>query len=351
MATLATQDVVDLCTSHGFAIAGVSSANRSVHEVAFLQWLQDEKYGEMEWMHRNVDVRLDPRNLVEGAKSVICVADRYGKLEGEVIGEREGQIARYARGCDYHKTMKKRLHIVCDALREQSSEDVFRGCVDTVPILEREFAQHAGIGAVGKHTLLIEQGIGSWLFLGAIVTTAAIEPSEENQSDPCATCTRCIDACPTDAITPWEVDARKCISYLTIEHRGDIAPELYPKIGQWIFGCDICQEVCPHNQPNEMSDSAAIHESYTPRMDSLDVLDVLGWDENARREHFRGSAMKRAKLEMIRRNAVIVAGNILTLHEDEILLSKLKSIAKDCSEHALVRSAAQDVLLQLEEIK
>ncbi len=344
MAKLSTEDIVELCELHGFAIAGVAAASRSVHDTALIEWLKDEKQGEMDWMKRNVDVRLDPRNLVEGAKSVICVADRYGKLEEKELGERSGRIARYARGRDYHKTMKKRLHAVSDVLMEIFPDEVFRGCVDTAPILEREFAQCAGVGSVGKHTLLIEQGVGSWLFLGAIVTTASIEPSNVKESDPCATCTRCIESCPTDAITPWEVDARKCISYLTIEHRGDIDAHLYSKIGHWLFGCDICQEVCPHNRPNEVSETAPIHESYTPRLDSLDVLDVLGWDEDDRSEHFRGSAMKRAKLGMIRRNAVIVAGNILALREDEALLSKLKSIANNQSEDPLVRNAVQVVL-------
>ena len=344
MAKLSTQDVVDLCTSHGFAIAGIAEASRSVHDAALIEWLKDEKQGEMDWMKRNVDVRLDPRILVEGAKSVICVADRYGKLEEKELGERGGRIARYARGRDYHKTMKKRLHAVCDVLMEIFPDEVFRGCVDTAPILEREFAQCAGVGSVGKHTLLIEQGVGSWLFLGAIVTTASIEPSKVKESDPCATCTRCIESCPTDAITPWEVDARKCISYLTIEHRSDIDPNLYRKMGHWLFGCDICQEVCPHNQPSEVSAIAPIHDSYAPNLESFDVLDVLGWDEDARKQAFLGSAMKRAKLGMIRRNAVIVAGNILTLREDEALLSKLKSIANDQLEDTLVRNAAKVVL-------
>ena len=203
-------------------------ASRSVHDVSFMQWLENEKYGEMLWMNRNVETRLDPRNLVEGAKSVICVADRYGKVEEKPLGSRSGRVARYARGFDYHKTMKKRLHAVCDELRTQFPSETFRGCVDTAPLLEREFAQRSGIGAVGKHTL-IEQGIGSWILLGAIVTTAACDSRVSTQADPCASCTRCIDACPTNAITPWEVDARKCISYLTIEHRSDIEPALYPE--------------------------------------------------------------------------------------------------------------------------
>ena len=346
---LDSKSVVELCTSKGFALAGVAAARHSSHDAVLRKWLEDEKHGEMEWLNRNVDVRLDPRNLVEGAASVICVADRYGKLEEEPLCARDGRIARYARGRDYHKEMKKRLHSISDALREEFPGEQFRACVDTAPLLEREFAQRAGIGSVGKHTLLIEQGIGSWMLLGAIVTTAVIEQtnsSTKEQSDPCATCTRCIDACPTEAITPWEVDARKCISYLTIEHRTDIAPELYPKIGRWIFGCDVCQEVCPHNQPSEVSAQAQIHSSYASTRDSLDVLKVMQWNEEDRREYFRGSSMKRAKLGMIRRNAVIVAGNILADSQDETLEAAITSIAQDPLEDALVSEAARIVLLQ-----
>ena len=342
-----TQAVIDLCTSHGFAIAGVASAKRSVHEVELLQWLADEKQGEMEWMKRNVEVRLDPRNLVENAKSVICVADRYGILEEDDISKNSGKIARYAQGKDYHKVMKKRLHAICDTFKKQYPDELFRTCVDTAPLLEREFAQQAGIGSVGKHTLVIEQGIGSWLLLGAIVTTAEIQPSTPSQPDPCATCTRCIDACPTDAITPWEVDARKCISYLTIEHRTAIDPIFYSDIGHWIFGCDICQEVCPHNQPNERSSHSQINEAYAEKMKSLDILDVLHWDEEARRRHFRGSSMKRASLPMIRRNAVIVAGNILSEFDNQQLLATLKEIASSTSDDPLVTVTAQTVLKKL----
>ena len=333
-----------MCIAQGFAIAGVAKATRSEHDSSLVSWLEDGKQGEMQWMKRNVDIRLDPRNLVDGATSVICVADRYAQLEEKPTDIRSGRVARYARGCDYHKVMKKRLHKVCDALKAQLPEETFRGCVDTAPLLEREFAQRAGIGAIGKHTLLIEQGIGSWLLLGAIVTTAKINPTVPVQANPCATCTRCIDACPTEAITPWEIDARKCISYLTIEHRSGIDPKLYPKIGDWIFGCDICQEVCPHNSPNKLTANAKIHDAYASKLDSLNVFDVLSWDDEDRVDNFRGSAMKRAKLGMIRRNAVIVAGNILSKRDDEELLTKLNAIAADDSENQLVRDAARVVL-------
>ena len=231
-------------------------------------------------------------------------------------------------------------------MRKQFPEEVFRACVDTAPLLEREFAQRAGLGAVGKHTLLIEQGVGSWLLLGAIVTTAEITPSNPSPSDPCSNCTRCIEACPTDAITPWEVDARKCISYLTIEHRTAIDPQYYPKMGRWLFGCDVCQEVCPHNQLSERSSLAPLHESYNPRYGAFDVLDVLHWDEDARIEHISGSSMKRAKLGMLRRNAVIVAGNILAENPHPALLAKLQEIAHDETEDPLVARTAVEVLSQ-----
>jgi epoxyqueuosine reductase len=336
--------VTDLCKKYGFAQSGVAEASRSVHDVQLTQWLADKKHGEMEWMERNVEIRLDPRALMENARSIVCVADRYGTSESADYGKRLGKVARYAHGRDYHKVMKKRLHAICDILKEQFPEETFRACVDTAPLLEREFAQLAGIGSVGKHTLLIEQGIGSWMLLGAIVTTANFEPSTPSPTDPCSTCTRCIDACPTDAITPWEVDARKCISYLTIEHRSDIDPSFYSQMGDWLFGCDICQEVCPHNQPNERSSLAPIHDLYESQFDAFDVLDVLNWDEDARRAHISGSSMKRAKLGMLRRNAVIVAGNMLAQHQDSELLAKLNEIARDDTEDTLVLTAANEVL-------
>lgn len=344
MDTLTPQGVIELCDLHGFALSGISKAEKTAHKVSFLKWLEESNHGEMGWMSHHVEVRLNPSLLVNGAQSIICVADRYGELSGETISLRGGKIARYARGKDYHKEMKRRLHAICDVLSNQYKGETFKACVDTAPLLEREFAANAGIGSIGKHTLLIEQGVGSWILLGAIVTTAKLEPTESKRVDPCASCTSCIDACPTDAITPWNVDARKCISYLTIEHRSEIETKYFAKMGNWLFGCDICQEVCPHNQTTERAALSSIHDAYKPRLESLDVLDVMNWNEEARREAFQGSALKRAKLGMIRRNAVIVAGNILSEVDDPELLSKLKEISADELEDSLVRNTAKEVL-------
>ena len=343
--------IIDHCLQEGFAAAGVAAACSSKQAGELHAWLQEGRHGEMNWLAENVEVRTDPRVLLPGAQSVIVVADRYEGSPDVDLPEGAGRIARYARGRDYHVHMKKRLHRVADALARQFPDETFRACVDTAPILEREVGVAAGLGAIGKHTLLIEPSIGSWLLLGEIVTTLEAEATGTGKPlDPCGTCTRCIEACPTDAITPWSVDATRCISYLTIEHRSDIDPAFHSGIGDWLFGCDICQEVCPHNQPTTLTSSASTHEAYAPRPTgrddtgaSFDVREVLDWTEDDRRKAFTTSSMKRAKLDMIRRNAVIVAGNYLKKQDDPSLRKRLEAIAGDASEMELVRQAAIEV--------
>ncbi len=300
----------------------------------------------MHYLARHMAQRLDPRRLVPGARSIICVADRYhdGRAEPSPGPGPRGRIARYARGDDYHVVMKKRLHRLADELASQFPAESFRACVDTAPVLEREIAQRAGLGAVGKHTLLIEPGNGSWLFLGELITTLALTPSEPCVEDPCGSCTRCIDACPTDAIAPWTVDATRCISYLTIEHRSEIDRDLHAAMGDWIFGCDVCQEVCPHNQPTERSRVADVHPAYAERHGGFDLLEVLEWTEQDRRDAFVRSAMKRAKLAMLKRNCLIAAGNRLAQVDDKPLRARVETIASDPDEEAMVRTKAIAVL-------
>jgi len=311
-----TNRVLNRCHELGFALAGVCEAQQSAHGEEYRAWIAAGKHGEMAYLARNVELRLDPMLLVPGAKSIICVADRYpgGKSTSQQIDKSKenrakGKIARYAQGEDYHKVMRKRLTTLARELGEEFPGETFRACVDTAPVLEREHAQRAGLGAIGKNTLLIQRGVGSWLLLGEIITTLPLASSRASDPDPCGTCTRCIDACPTQAITPWSVDATRCISYLTIEHRSEIDPQFHEPIGDWMFGCDICQEVCPHNQPTERTMEAATNPAYQPRRDSLDVTDVLEWDEAARSQAFAGSSIKRAKLDMMQRNARIVRRN------------------------------------------
>jgi len=300
----------------------------------------------MEWMHNRIDVRTDVRTMLDDARSVVMVADLYaprGSVDQPSPGS--GRIARYARGGDYHTVIKKRLHQLCDELALEWSGSRVRACVATAPVMERELAARCGIGWQGKHTLTIHPRLGSWMLLGGIVTTLELEapPEQETAVDHCGTCTRCIDACPTDAITPYAVDARRCISYLTIEHRGPVDPALQANMGDWIFGCDICQEVCPHNsqRPGPM---ARANPAYEARRTGFDLLEVLGWTEDERRSAFRGSSMKRAKLDMMRRNAAIAAGNG---PGPAGLRATLERIVGDDREPAMVRDAARASLDRL----
>jgi epoxyqueuosine reductase len=343
--------ILERCYELGFALAGVAAAAPTQYERELLRWLEQARHGQMHYLAKHVVQRLDPRRVLPGAKSIICVADRYHDAGPDRSGSASpgprGRIARYARGDDYHRVMRKRLQRLRDELAEESRDEVFRVCVDTAPVLERELAQRAGLGAVGKHTLMIEPGVGSYLLLAEIITTLELPPSTPSDPDPCGTCTRCIEACPTDAITPWSVDATRCISYLTIEHRGDVDETYHKPMGDWIFGCDICQEVCPHNQPTARSGDAAVHEAYAARREGFDLLEVLNWDEAARRALFVRSAMKRAKLAMMKRNALIAAGNWLSTREHPVLQRRLEATADDPDEDELVRTTARTVVAKL----
>lgn len=364
----------------GFALLGAAPAEASRQEAYVRGWLAEERHGEMTYLARHVAVRLDPRVLLPGARTIICVADRYHAAhERQAASDTRvpvGRVARYAWGDDYHKVLKNRLHQLADALRDRWPDHAFKTCVDTAPLMEREHAARAALGWVGKHTLLIHPRLGSYLLLGAIVTTLDVEkgvesgvwdlepddddiappiPDPEPQTpDPishCGTCTRCIDACPTRCITPYQLDASRCISYLTLEHRGLIDAELQPLMGDWLGGCDICQEVCPFNAPDRLPLDPRPHPRYAPRAPApaLPLRDVLDWTEDDRRAALRGSALKRMKLDMIRRNAVIAAGNHLAARPDAALLHRIESIAADPDEPPVVRDTARRVLARLRE--
>ena len=297
-----------------FDLVGIAPAGPSARRGYFREWLEQGQAGEMKYLADRFDERADPSRYLPGARSVICVAiNYYVRLDEIPENERphHGRIARYALGDDYHELIKTRLHALADWLREAVPGSQTRACVDTAPVMEKELATRAGIGWLGKNACLINPRIGSWLLLGEIVTTIDL-PADEAKADHCGTCARCIDACPTGAITaPYQLDARRCISYLTIEHRGEIADELKPKMRDWLYGCDVCQDVCPHNQ----KDTPATDPALRPRFPSgsLDVEEVLKWSDDDYRRNLRGSAMKRVKLPVLRRNASIVADNLTTM--------------------------------------
>ena len=295
----------------GFDLVGIASAMPSRWGDYLRTWLEEGQAGEMAYLANRFAERTQPEVYLTGAKSVVCVAINYHvELEPLPDAQRKhhGKIARYALGDDYHELLKSRLHTVADWMRQTFPDCQTRACVDTAPVMEKELAARAGIGWLGKNTCLISPRIGSWLLLGEILTTLPLPPDDQ-ATDHCGTCTRCIDACPTGAITaPYQLDARKCISYLTIEHRGQIAPELQPQIGNWLYGCDICQDVCPHNRKAPAASDPAL----APRFPTgtMDVDEIESWSEEDYRARLRGSAMKRVKLPILKRNVRIVRENL-----------------------------------------
>lgn len=366
------QAVVRLAQNLGFALLGIAPAEPSAYAREFQAWLDAGLQGEMDYMAAHTPQRLDPRVLVPGARSIICVADLYAsRAAAPPAGEPApsqpgtGRIARYAWGDDYHRVMKKRLHTLADALRERWPEETFLTTVDTAPILEREHALRAGLGWIGKNTMLIHPALGSYLLLGEIVTTMPMQTADEGagasgastsgpgrMADHCGTCTRCIDACPTRCITEHRVDATRCISYLTLEHRGPIAPELHADMGDWLAGCDVCQEVCPFNQPRAAGEDEALprpYRAYAPRppAPAVPLLEVLNWTAPDRQKAFERSPLKRIKLDQLQRNALIAAGNRLAKHSEPALRKRIEEIAHGTTAGELCRETAQAVLDQL----
>jgi epoxyqueuosine reductase len=341
----------------GFALAGVCRPDPSRWGDELRRWLNEGRHGDMGYMAEQVEKRLDVARLFEEVapggpppRAVLMVADQYAPRGGDDERPRpgRGRIARYARGRDYHRTIKRRLHRLADELRAAYPGSAYRSFVDTAPVLERELAVRCGLGWQAKNTMVIHPRLGSWLLLGGMVTSLHLEPPPEQPSwgDHCGSCTRCIDACPTNAITPWHVDATRCVSYLTIERRGPVDEALMPGVGDWIYGCDVCQEVCPHNSPRE-TPADAVHPAYAPRTRALDLPAVLGWGEPERREAFAVSALKRARLDMMKRNALIVLGNQLRERPDAAVLARVRRVADDPREPELVRVTARAVLRRL----
>jgi epoxyqueuosine reductase len=295
----------------GFDLVGIASAGPSRWHDYLRKWLDDGQAGEMVYLAGRFTERSDVGEYVPGARSVICVAINYyvplEPLTAEQVS-RHGRVARYALGDDYHELIKTRLHRLADWIRGRVPDALTRACVDTAPVMEKELAARAGVGWLGKNSCLINPKIGSWLLLGEIVTTLELPP-DDAATDHCGTCTRCIDACPTGAITaPYQLDARRCISYLTIEHRGPIEPTLRSQMGNWLYGCDVCQDVCPHNTKAPTTTDPRLEPRFPTG--TLNINDVINWSEQHYRDTLRGSAMKRVKLPILKRNARIVAENI-----------------------------------------
>jgi epoxyqueuosine reductase len=314
-------------------VAIAEAAPLARDRAALAAWLRGDRHATMAWMARDPDKRSDPEAMLPGCKSVVAVAVNYGPQAADVAPG-AARVARYAQGRDYHKVIGRKLKELAAWLAAESGE-VSRTFVDTGPVLERAWAERAGLGWIGKNANLLTRDLGSWILLGEVLTCAALEADAGPHEDYCGTCTACLDACPTHAIeSPGVVDSNACISYWTIEHRGAIPENRRSGLGDWIFGCDVCQDVCPWNTSFA---KPATDDPFSHREDlsGLDPMDILGLDEAAFRARYSGTSLMRARYDGMRRNACVVLGN----RGDPVALPALRRASADpdgvLREHAL----------------
>ena len=306
-------EVRGLARECGFELAGVARAEPVPDRAWYHEWVARGLAGAMGYLtDRRAAVRDDPRNLLPSARSIVCVGKLYQTpwpYSTAFHDVERAWISRYAWGDDYHDGLRARLQALDSRIRGRISEPVeSRICVDTAPLLERSYARMAGLGWIGKNTCLIREGLGSWFLLGELLTSLAIAP-DSPPADRCGTCTRCIDACPTAAIVPgdrgWTIDSRRCISYFTIELRGPVPEESRSGIGNHVFGCDICQDVCPWNR--EAPQTA--EPEWAPRHFAPPLEQLAAIGEGEFREMFRGSPVTRSRYRGFLRNVAIAMGN------------------------------------------
>ena len=295
----ASKIVKRLAREQGFDACGISAAGFLEEEATGLEnWLNAGFHGTMSWMERHFDERLDPRKLVPGAKSVISVVLNYFPDEEQRADA--PKISKYAYGRDYHKVIRGKLKRMLLCIQDEIGEVSGRGFVDSAPVMDRAWARKSGLGWVGKHSLLLSKGSGSFFFIGALIVDIELEPDGPT-TDHCGSCTACIDACPTSAIVaPTVVDSNKCISYLTIEYKGALPSEYQEKMEDWVYGCDICQDVCPWNRF-----STPHAESDFNIRDAIQNNDWETWEEVTHElweEITKGSAMRRVRFDGFKRN-------------------------------------------------
>ena len=312
----------------GFALSGIAPATDANGFGRFADWLDKGYAGAMGYLHRHREERRHPRSILESVRSVLMVGMEYGGADPWDRGrpgrssrpdqERPGRprsqdgptgrVAAYAAGPDYHRFLWDRLNDLSGWLEREVPGCTAAAVADTAPLLERDFARRAGLGWVGKNTLLIHPGRGSFFFLGAVLTDLELTPDEPFTGSHCGTCTACLDACPTDAFPePGVLDARRCISYLTIELRGEIPVELRPGVGNWLYGCDVCQDVCPWNRK---AAGLPVPFPHDPGLEWLDPVELLGLDEAAFRARFKKTSLWRNRRAGLLRNAAVVLGNV-----------------------------------------
>lgn len=298
----------------GFEVVGVTSATELARDhAAFHRWCESGFAAGMEYMTRRPELNANPRRLAPWAASLITLAvNHYSRTEPFEHENRYGRVARYAWGRDYHEVIKPRLLRLASKIEELAGQPVHARCfVDAVPLLERAVAARAGLGFFGKNTNLLQPRRGSWFFLAEILVDLDLPPDDRSVTVSCGSCHRCLDACPTGAFAAaYVLDSRRCISYLTIEHKGPIPTRLREAVGEWVFGCDDCQDVCPFNRFASCTDWAELHPEagVGPRLDLVELLSISTDEEF--RARLRGTALTRPKRRGLLRNAAVVAANI-----------------------------------------
>ena len=335
-----------LAREFGFQRCGISGIELAKDEAHLRDWLAKGLYGSMEWMARHGDKRTRPDELVPGTLRVISVGLDYGRNDSEEVwntlaeGER-AYVARYALGRDYHKLMRQRLQKLAERIQQEVGPFGHRVFVDSAPVLERALARDAGLGCIGKHTCLIDKNGGSWFFLGEIYVDLPL-PIDLPAEAHCGTCTRCLDTCPTQAfVAPYRLDARRCISYLTIEHEGAIPEDLRKPMGNRIFGCDDCQLVCPWNKFAKRHDEPDFRARND--LDIATLPQLFAWTEQEFMQRTEGSAIRRSGHERWLRNIAVALGNA---PGSDTVLNALASRRDDGS--ALVREHVAWALQQHE---
>jgi epoxyqueuosine reductase len=327
--------LVGWALEEGFDRAGVAVLGPAESADALRAWLERGDHAGLAWMERRSRERSDPRLLLEGARSALCVALQYHPVADRepAPGDLWEGVARYARGEDYHLVMEEGLARLAGRVETAFPGARWRAYVDTGPVLERELAARAGLGAIGKNTNLLHPEAGSWFLLGELLLTLEVDP-EPAFEDLCGRCTACLDACPTGALpAPYRLDSRRCISYWTIEHRGAIPEAVRPLLGRWVFGCDVCQEVCPANQTAAAATEPRLR--LPPGRAELDLPALAALSRDEYQERLRRSPLKRTRLEGLKRNAAIVMGNRAEARYVPVLARLVRA-----DEHAVVRSHA-----------
>jgi epoxyqueuosine reductase len=328
--------------SLGFELAGIAPAADADGFAQLQDWLAQGYAGEMNYMAKHADARRHPESILPTVRSVVMVGLNYKQAAGS--GEQAanaGRISIYAGGRDYHELLREKLKALLSWIQEQAPRTHGRAVIDTAPLLERDFARRAGLGWFGKNTMLLHKQLGSYFFIGALLLDLPLQSDEPFAASHCGTCTRCLDACPTDAfVGPYQLDARRCISYLTIELRGSIVEDLRPMMGDWIFGCDVCQDVCPWNRKAPLGREAALQAKAADLLP--DLSELLALSEEEFRDRFCQTPLMRCRRAGLLRNAAIALGNV----GDRRALPALRRACGDAE--PLIREAAQWAIAAIE---